>query len=395
VTRFLPIGAIGLILLAAIACGSSDSLMTPTPGAVVRHGAPNPVVYPTTPRTPSATEIDLFRSGLPDTTRSAFDAAYADSGYDADEMAMARLLYTMATRTFFVDDSEKPNEADARFLIDHFPAGLTNNDYTYLTTLLGVDTGTPVLRSTQSVTSVIGSPVYHCFRDARIFSVFWFLSQGEASSYDKCIHDGPMIALGGPDVASKSLNNADVFAERILNCLSRTLPPMPSFMLVLFPESTGVTDLVEFQQLANKRAADGLVMSDHRGVAAYGVAAVGEENVADTSEILDSEGSKVGSIVVHEIAHLLMDSNQSIKDKVNAAYRNAIASGLWPNTYQALNANEYFAVLTTIIFGLGYDSPSTDAAGLDISAINGPEALRAYDAQAYELLSSLYPCTAP
>lgn len=345
---------------------------------------------PTTP--PGATELSEYRAGMPAVTLSRFDLAYSAGGYDPQEELMGRLLYGMANRNYYVADDQVPDVDDARFLIERFPAGITAADYTYLSELLGVHSGAPVLRTKQAKTSVIGSAVFSCFRDAMIFSPFVFLTDGEITSYKKCVRSGRVLTLAQDSVAEAAPGNASLFADRIMNCLSPSLAPVGSIMVVLVPQETSLTDLAEFAYLREQLAADGQVYNDHRGVAAYGVAAVGEENVLDLNAVVDTDGLKVGQTVVHEIAHLIMDSNPMLAGEASAVYEHSMRAGLWEDTYEALNPQEFFAVLTTIMFGLGHDSPAEDAAGLRIIGLSGPQELKDYDPEVYAFFSRIYPC---
>lgn len=391
-----------ILCVAAVACDSGADTPTPKPsprsrlsGTFIYAASPLETLRPRATST-AAEEETRHLQRLSAETRTAFDVAYGAGGYDDAEMQMARLLYEISTRPYYVPDAQKPDEADLRFIISRFPAGLTRDDYAYLSSLMGIDTGWPVLRTKEAKTSVIGSDVYSCFRDARIFSPFVYLTDGEITSYKHCVQVGRVTIVGAADVRSESLVNASVFASRVLSCLSPDLPPVPSMLLVLVPEATSVTDIAEFAKLREQIAADGLVFSDHRGVAAYGTAAVGEENVADLDATFDPNGIRIGATVVHELAHLIMASNDDLSDEAAAVYEESVVrDGLWAGSYEALNPSEFFAVLSTAIFGLGFDSPGEDVAGLAILGVNGPGALNAYDSRAYDFLSSVYPCIAP
>src|SRR3954447_13171811 len=96
------------------------------------------------------------------------------------------------------------------------------------------------------------------------------------------------------------------------------------------------------------------------------------------------------NILVHEFAHGIMDigirgADRALFDEIHAAYKRAMAEGLWKGHYAATNANEYWAEGTQTWFWSNYEYVDGDR------RVQSPDDLKAYDPKLYELLGRVYP----
>lgn len=94
------------------------------------------------------------------------------------------------------------------------------------------------------------------------------------------------------------------------------------------------------------------------------------------------------NIFVHEFSHAIMGAVRTVDPtfyaEIQAAYKEAMAKGLWKNHYASTNANEYWAEGTQTWFWSNYEY-------LDgTTRVQTPEDLRAYDPKLYELLGHVY-----
>jgi len=95
------------------------------------------------------------------------------------------------------------------------------------------------------------------------------------------------------------------------------------------------------------------------------------------------------NILVHEFAHAIMGvairtADPALFAEIQAAYKEAMAKGLWKNHYASTNANEYWAEGTQTWFWSNYEY--MDGA----TRVQTPEDLQRYDPKLYELLSRVY-----
>ena len=95
------------------------------------------------------------------------------------------------------------------------------------------------------------------------------------------------------------------------------------------------------------------------------------------------------NIFVHEFSHAIMGVAIRTVDPalfagIHAAYKDAMAKGLWKSHYASTNANEYWAEGTQTWFWSNYEY-------LDGSTrVQTPEDLHRYDPKLYELLGRVY-----
>ncbi|HXH05276.1 MAG TPA: hypothetical protein VNI83_01670 [Vicinamibacterales bacterium] len=95
------------------------------------------------------------------------------------------------------------------------------------------------------------------------------------------------------------------------------------------------------------------------------------------------------NILVHEFAHAIMNGairrvDPTLFEAIQAAYREAMAKGLYRGHYAATNASEYWAEGTQWWFWSNYEWHDGSV------RVQSPEDLRAYDPTLFELLSRVY-----
>lgn len=99
------------------------------------------------------------------------------------------------------------------------------------------------------------------------------------------------------------------------------------------------------------------------------------------------------NILVHEFAHGihlmgLYHAVSGFEEDLVDAYNEAIAAGLWQNTYAATNHHEYFAEGVQYWFGVnGYANPANGTYG----PVDSRESLKDYDPRLYGILETYFP----
>ena len=143
------------------------------------------------------------------------------------------------------------------------------------------------------------------------------------------------------------------------------------------------SDLPEHRHLKGKPF-DGKLTVDERTRGLGGLlTSCGEENLLE----LPNDRYKGRDICTHEFSHNLQDQGLSadVQQKIRDQYHRSLDKGLWKGAYAATNEHEFFAELTMWYFGTHGDLHMTGT-----KPANGPDGLKAYDPEAYELLDNLY-----
>jgi hypothetical protein len=96
------------------------------------------------------------------------------------------------------------------------------------------------------------------------------------------------------------------------------------------------------------------------------------------------------NILVHEFAHGIMDigiwhTDPELHKEIRAAYKEAMAAGLWKGHYASTNPNEYWAEGTQTWFWSNYEYRDGD------QRVQSPEDLKRYDPRLFALLARVYP----
>lgn len=109
----------------------------------------------------------------------------------------------------------------------------------------------------------------------------------------------------------------------------------------------------------------------------------GEENLLK----LDKDKYHGRDICLHEFAHAIRNYGmpRALRDKFNQQYKESLDKGRWVKSYAGSNPDEYFAELTMWYFGTHGDMNMTGPKPED-----GPEGLKNYDPEAYQLFDNFY-----
>jgi hypothetical protein len=95
------------------------------------------------------------------------------------------------------------------------------------------------------------------------------------------------------------------------------------------------------------------------------------------------------NIFVHEFSHAIMGvairtADPTLYAEIQAAYKEAMAKGLWKNHYGSTNSNEYWAEGTQTWFWSNYEYMDSG------TRVQSPEDLQRYDPKLYALLGRVY-----
>jgi hypothetical protein len=136
------------------------------------------------------------------------------------------------------------------------------------------------------------------------------------------------------------------------------------------------------------RPYDGQLTMDERTRGVGGlIASCGEENLLR----LDSDPYvEHRDICMHEFAHTIQDHAmpRDVRQMVKDQFRKSTDKGLWKNMYAASNSGEFFAELTMWYFGTRGDTGRLG--NIKPPSTEGPEWLKSYDPEAYDLLDRFY-----
>lgn len=129
------------------------------------------------------------------------------------------------------------------------------------------------------------------------------------------------------------------------------------------------------------------------------VSSIAERNVLRVRNNWDNPEWNTGypdeNILIHEFGHCVksvgMDllEDKSLANEFYAAYENAKAKGLWPNTYCIQNADEFFATMCTIWFNVM--SEARDFTDGVRGPVNTRAELKRYDPQTYNVFAKILP----
>ena len=97
------------------------------------------------------------------------------------------------------------------------------------------------------------------------------------------------------------------------------------------------------------------------------------------------------NIFVHEFSHaihgVIRQIDKPLADEVEAAYKEAMAKGLWKGQYGETNSGEYWAEATQTWFWSNFEFKGAPGE----KTIQTPDDLKEYDPKIYEILSRVYP----
>ncbi|KAI8512661.1 hypothetical protein Bbelb_093000 [Branchiostoma belcheri] len=115
-----------------------------------------------------------------------------------------------------------------------------------------------------------------------------------------------------------------------------------------------------------------------------------EENVLCFS----NDSYRVEDIFIHEFAHGLdiLGARKVVSDfetRLQTAYDDALANGLWANTYAAVTRDEYWAEGVQSFFNVNHERDPPD--GIH-NHVNTRTELQAYDPDLYAIIEDIFPC---
>jgi hypothetical protein len=145
------------------------------------------------------------------------------------------------------------------------------------------------------------------------------------------------------------------------------------------------SDLPEHRHLKGKKLEQyhGLTVDERtRGLGGL-LTSCGEENLLK----LEKDRYKGRDICVHEFAHNIRQHGipWDIRKRFDQQFTKSLEKGLWQKSYAGSNPDEFFAELTMWYFGTHGDLHMTGD-----KPDNGPEGLKKYDPEAFELLDEFY-----
>ena len=145
------------------------------------------------------------------------------------------------------------------------------------------------------------------------------------------------------------------------------------------------TDLPEWRKDKGKPIAEynGLTRNQRtRGMGGV-LTSCGEENLLK----LEKDRYRGRDICLHEFAHCIENNGipRELRGRFDEQFHRSVDQGLWVKSYAGSNPQEFFAELTMWYFGTHGDRNMTGP-----KPENGPEGLRKYDPEAYQLLDDFY-----
>ena len=204
--------------------------------------------------------------------------------------------------------------------------------------------------------------------------------------YKKYVDVNGVSAAAAGEVADEALRRTHFLVTRLLAGRPDVLAAMARHgtRLVVIGKDQVYTDMPDYRNSPNPAYLNERV----RGTGGLGVTSFGEENLLNLAgDRYDDE-----SIAVHEFCHTIDAALGRIdpgwRGRLGQTYRNALALGLWTNTYAASNPAEYWAEICQSYF--------------DCNRVNnwnhGPvgtrEQLKQYDPDGYDLVRTTFKLTA-
>ncbi len=220
-------------------------------------------------------------------------------------------------------------------------------------------------------------------------------------------------ALGIPVVSSEKVPDAALLVARdiVIHMLAKR-PDVREAMVarklrvVVMAQSESTTDLPEQRDWKKPRPDDRRLTPRERENYETGIGRMTDKEYWDRrargmggnptsgaeENLLGYPGTRYfgENILVHEFAHGIMDiglrkADPELLTAIRAAYKEAMANGLWKNHYASTNANEYWAEGTQTWFWSNYEYVDGE------HRVQSPDDLKAYDPKLYELLERVYP----
>jgi hypothetical protein len=195
---------------------------------------------------------------------------------------------------------------------------------------------------------------------------------------------------GLPVAASGDVD--DVALQRTYEIVTHVLAGRPDILqamadnrtrLIIIGKDQVYTDMPEYRNHPNPTYQNERV----RGTGGFDVTSFGEENLLTLA--LDRYDDE--SIGVHEFCHTIDAALRKIdptwRDRKDQVYRNAVAKGLWKNSYAGSNSGEYWAEICQSYFDCNRVN------NWNHNHIGTREQLQIYDPEAYELVHTTFKLT--
>lgn len=218
--------------------------------------------------------------------------------------------------------------------------------------------------------------------------------KGIPSFYKKYLEVDGLYIVSSDKVRDEALEKA----YEIVSLMLAKRPDVKQYMVskgchvMIIGEHEEVCDLPEYAHICN--TPENIVFWNKRARGFGGApeddfsASCGEENV------LAFPGDKyVGeNILIHEFAHLfhtigIVGVEPDFDDRLEKCRQNAIAKGLWKDTYAISNKEEYFAECVQSFFNCNRYSETPNKVH---NAMNRRTKLKSYDPDMYQLLKEYF-----
>ncbi len=307
------------------------------------------------------------------------------------EKNIAHFLYNLETAPPRRADVQATEE-ELLGLIEAFPKGIASERGLLLPYLYGLVFDVPLLPSDLRV-KFLTSPLSECV-SADSIVMLATLTEEAIDFYQKCVDVDGVVITASAAVSPLALNVTREVVSKILSCAAYDLKKDLVLFVVrvaLVGANEGVADIPEFHAAAADFIHAGGDISRVGATTIGLVAGIPQDRVL-SPELLSPPGYNV---VAHEFGHLVHEvlaESETLAGHwtaFEAAYGQAVASGLWTDTYAKTNEREYFA--ETFVAYLGLHTLAV-VPGFS-NGINGREALASYDPAAYAVLADLLPCS--
>jgi len=200
--------------------------------------------------------------------------------------------------------------------------------------------------------------------------------------YKKYIDIGGIPAVAAGEIADLALHRTYEIVTHMLAGRPDVLKALADrgMYMQIIGKDQGYTDLPEHRHLPNPEYLDERV----RGTSGLMTTSFGEENLLSLP--LDRYDDE--SIAVHEFAHTIDGALKRLDPKwearKNAVYRNAVAKGLYKDTYAIGDSKEYWAEMVQAYFDCNRVN------NYNHGPIGRREQLKIYDPEGYELVRSTF-----
>jgi alpha-glucosidase len=213
------------------------------------------------------------------------------------------------------------------------------------------------------------------------------ISPPEKDFFSKVLHYRGIPIKSSEEVADEALFAARARLSLMLTNLPGVCEKLRSRRaeLHIIGRNQVTSDLPEWRFDKGKKLEEynGLTIDERTRGMGGRIASCGEENLLK----LDKDRYRGRDICVHEFSHCIYQYGLSreVRDQFRRQYKESLAKGRWEHAYAASNDDEFFAELAMWYFGTHGDLHMTGA-----TPGNGPEGLKAYDPDAFDLMDRLF-----